>query len=688
MNTTFGIRNFRVFGDNGISFDLNPITILTGENSSGKSSLVKAMILMRNYFRAVKNEPTQNPAAVQLDFSDPALKMSGFDSALSQLSQNADSFIFSYETTSDFAPYPFTVEYTFVKDDDNQTKGELKEINIIYEGKVLLSLENVKGKLLIAQMDAHKWSKALRNYLKGIEYSKSIKSAKGLDFENVFEAKSKSGILIADWKKYDQSCFWSMETKKIERIRPGKPNEIELVSAVQKADETGLLFYFPILEELSCLSKVETLEFLRNLSVDSLESRWRGLIKIFDENKLHVVNAFENSAYERFVDFLQDIEAQVFQTVTETKAPGGVLGVSTYLDALFGQDVFADSTYMTWDPSRKFFTLPQRVYAFLHILHFARSSESDEYIERKVSPMDFTDDGTPCGYALSCHHHLMHSFVNFLPLCISELICPCIFDSLTFVGSSFTPVQRLHSYEEKSSLVSLLKEYKKCLRIIKQNRRPDKDTVLVNFGTVDYQAGGFINRWLKELGIAQELVIEEDSEGLGFRLFLKKEKHSITSLADEGRGITQVVLILLQIEVAIMLKKISRTGYCNDFTVCIDHPTLAIEEPEVSLHPCWQSKLAEIFVDASKHGVHFIVETHSEYLIRKTQAMVANYKTRKEFEEMPFVVYYIERNGDAYDLEYTETGRFAKSFGPGFLDEASRSSVEILKRERRMKDEA
>ena len=122
--------------------------------------------------------------------------------------------------------------------------------------------------------------------------------------------------------------------------------------------------------------------------------------------------------------------------------------------------------------------------------------------------------------------------------------------------------------------------------------------------------------------------------------------------------------------------------------MCIDHPTLAIEEPEVSLHPCWQSMLAEIFVDASKHGVHFIVETHSEYLIRKTQAMVANYKTRKEFEERPFVVYYIERNGDAYDLEYTETGRFAKSFGPGFLDEASRSSVEILKRERRMKDEA
>jgi hypothetical protein len=68
--------------------------------------------------------------------------------------------------------------------------------------------------------------------------------------------------------------------------------------------------------------------------------------------------------------------------------------------------------------------------------------------------------------------------------------------------------------------------------------------------------------------------------------------------------------------------------------------------------------------------------------------MVANYKTKEEFKRMPFVVYYIKQGGTAYDLEYTDTGRFAKSFGPGFLDEASRSSVEIIKRERRMRDEA
>ena len=65
MRTTFGVKNFRVFGDKGVSLKLKPVTILTGENSSGKSSIVKAMLLLRDYFLAVMSEPTQNPAAIQ-----------------------------------------------------------------------------------------------------------------------------------------------------------------------------------------------------------------------------------------------------------------------------------------------------------------------------------------------------------------------------------------------------------------------------------------------------------------------------------------------------------------------------------------------------------------------------------------------------------------------------------------------
>lgn len=39
----FGLENFRVFKDY-TWFDFAPITILTGPNSSGKSSLIKALL--------------------------------------------------------------------------------------------------------------------------------------------------------------------------------------------------------------------------------------------------------------------------------------------------------------------------------------------------------------------------------------------------------------------------------------------------------------------------------------------------------------------------------------------------------------------------------------------------------------------------------------------------------------------
>ena len=44
-------------------------------------------------------------------------------------------------------------------------------------------------------------------------------------------------------------------------------------------------------------------------------------------------------------------------------------------------------------------------------------------------------------------------------------------------------------------------------------------------------------------------------------------------------------------------------------------------------------------------------------------------------------------NGKAYDMEYQLSGRFKNPFGTGFFDEAGKSSIEILRKERRMKDE-
>ena len=53
MNTKYTIKNFRVFDEKGVTVDIKPITILTGCNNSGKSSIVKSMVLLDTYVRSI-----------------------------------------------------------------------------------------------------------------------------------------------------------------------------------------------------------------------------------------------------------------------------------------------------------------------------------------------------------------------------------------------------------------------------------------------------------------------------------------------------------------------------------------------------------------------------------------------------------------------------------------------------------
>ena len=116
--------------------------------------------------------------------------------------------------------------------------------------------------------------------------------------------------------------------------------------------------------------------------------------------------------------------------------------------------------------------------------------------------------------------------------------------------------------------------------------------------------------------------------------------------------------------------------------------TIIIEEPELNLHPALQSKLADLFLEVYEKCYHdFIIETHSEYLVRRSQVIVAE----KEFEvkpnENPFFVYYFPKDLEyqPYRLEYQKNGTFNKNFGEGFFDEASTSTLELLKFQRQKK---
>ena len=96
------------------------------------------------------------------------------------------------------------------------------------------------------------------------------------------------------------------------------------------------------------------------------------------------------------------------------------------------------------------------------------------------------------------------------------------------------------------------------------------------------------------------------------------------------------------------------------------------------MHPNFQSKLADVFCLAlTKYGVSFIIETHSEYLIRKLQYLVM----KKELLKDKIFIYYLDKANDLSSvskIEIKENGYLTKNFGTGFLDEANNISIQLF----------
>lgn len=186
----------------------------------------------------------------------------------------------------------------------------------------------------------------------------------------------------------------------------------------------------------------------------------------------------------------------------------------------------------------------------------------------------------------------------------------------------------------------------------------------------------FLKKWLTTFEIGESVDITQlDGEGYYVKVETGGRK---VHLADMGMGSIQLVVLLLRLAtLGNRCLRSSQSGW------------VFIEEPEQNIHPLLQSRLAELFYDFQKSTkTTVIVETHSEYMIRRTQLMVSDRAYRDEEDlvtDWPVTVFCFpsEQGKQPYDMEYQVNGLFKQKFDNGFYDEAGRLHMEILKRNRK-----
>ena len=255
----------------------------------------------------------------------------------------------------------------------------------------------------------------------------------------------------------------------------------------------------------------------------------------------------------------------------------------------------------------------------------------------------------------------------------------CLRDEFSFNEYfSFLNIEKLYFEEELTPTFSPFKNISYSYISTKKN---EENTFYNNVkNSINFEDSNFINRlnfvnrYLSIFEIGDQLEIRKIQNRGKIELLISVVKNETKKDLYSHFGFGVQILIPLLLEVLFDESKI-----------------LLIEEPESNLHPALQSKLADFFVEiATKFNKQLVIETHSEYIIRRMQYLIANTHHGKN-ETLPKIksenanIYYfndpskLEKQSDyTYEITFKNDGGLTKPFGPGFFDVTDDIAYELF----------
>lgn len=158
-------------------------------------------------------------------------------------------------------------------------------------------------------------------------------------------------------------------------------------------------------------------------------------------------------------------------------------------------------------------------------------------------------------------------------------------------------------------------------------------------------------RWLRDFGIASHLELRRLGAGNYYQIVVT-DPHTGTEVAlpDVGFGASQLLPIILE-------SLYAPAG-----------SAIAIEQPEIHLHPKAQAILGDLLIEAAQKSKHtLIIETHSEQLLARIRRRIAEGTVRAE----SVAIYFFEPTKEGTTIRtitVNSQGQF-ENFPPGFFEE-------------------
>ena len=171
--------------------------------------------------------------------------------------------------------------------------------------------------------------------------------------------------------------------------------------------------------------------------------------------------------------------------------------------------------------------------------------------------------------------------------------------------------------------------------------------------------GTVSERWAEEL-------VKARSEDLQDLVLIDKSRNTPVSHRDVGIGVSQVLPVLV-------------SAYASK------NKLLAIEQPEIHLHPALQAELGDVFLESALggDGNTCLIETHSEHLLLRIMRRMRETSTSTgelpdgvpEVRPEDVMVLFVEPDGSqsiVREMPLNERGELVKAWPGGFFEEGLR----------------